>query len=83
MPTVSTWTQDGLIKAGFEGFVPFALVDQAPAGPGVYVVVRGGTDLPTYLERSPAGHFQGHDPTVDLGRLQDAWVADAVVVYIG
>ena len=74
-----------LRNEGFRGFVPFAdLPDvEVPRGPGVYVVVRVSAESPEFLSESPAGRFQGRDPSVPVDRLDAQWVADSPVVYIG
>ena len=79
------WTQDALIDAGFEGFVPFSELptSQVPTAPGVYVVIRvAGTD-PKFLQKSPAGWFKGKDPSVPVTTLENAWVPGSPVVYLG
>ena len=79
------WSRGGLETAGFEGFVPFADLDgdQAPAAPGVYVVVWPGPGLPHFLPASTAGWFNKRDPSVPIAVLQSAWVAQSPVLYIG
>ena len=79
------WTNEGLKTDGFEGFVPFAeLPDTSvPADPGVYVVIRSSTSLPVFNVESTAGWFKGKDPSVLVELLQNAWVPDTVVLYIG
>lgn len=74
-----------LRNEGFRGFVPFAdLPDvEVPRGPGVYVVVRVSAESPEFLSESPAGRFQGRDPSVPVDRLDAQWVADSPVAYIG
>lgn len=79
------WSVGGLQDYGFEGFVRFAdLPDtDVPDGPGVYVVVRSATDVPTFLHESPAGWFKGRNPAVSGARLVTKWVDGASVIYIG
>lgn len=79
------WTLDGLRGFGFEGFRPFADLPGAgvPAQPGVYAVIRAEASPPIFREESIAGWFKGKDPSVDIDRLQAAWVPDAQVLYIG
>lgn len=79
------WTPDALTAAGFEGFVSFTdlPLSPVPAGPGVYVVIRGRVDRPTYHEESQAGWFKGRNPSVTRSQLDAAWVDAARVPYIG
>lgn len=79
------WSRDGLVDAGFKGFITFASLPSAdvPAGPGVYLVLRDVLGSPTFRTRSAAGWFKGKDPGVDGARLRAAWVPPAQVVYIG
>ena len=71
--------------ADFAGWVPFAALPNAnvPTEPGVYVVVRPSSETPTFLERSPAGHFKGRDPTVPVTDLERLWVPGEHLIYIG
>lgn len=70
---------------GFVGWVPFAALPTAnvPTEPGVYVVIRPSDDPPSFLDASPAGHYQGKDPTVSIAELTQLWVPDTRIVYIG
>jgi hypothetical protein len=79
------WTREGLASAGFAGFVRLAdlPVSDAPAVPGVYVVVRQCDGAPEFRSASRAGRFKRRDPSVPWERLEAEWVAGAEVVYIG
>ena len=79
------WTREGLTDAGFEGFVPFSELpgSSVPRGPGVYVVLRDRIDVPTFLGASPAGRFKAKNPSVEAPALEQAWVQEARVLYIG
>lgn len=79
------WDQTAMERRGFEGFVKFANLPRVdvPSRPGVYCVVRCSSALPVFRESSPAGHFKGADPTVDIHDLESNWVPGAGVVYVG
>jgi hypothetical protein len=78
-------TRDMLTDRGFSGFVPFSELSEfgVPMDAGIYVVLRPNLSAPEFLPRSPAGHFQGRDPSVPLDALADAWVDEAVLLYVG
>lgn len=79
------WSREGLADAGFEGFIPFAILPEAtvPSGPGVYVVLLPDDITPNFREASQAGRFKGKDPSVTQPQLAAAWVAGVGVLYIG
>ena len=83
------WTSmAGLHAEGFQGFVTAADLrlqgrDTIPASPGVYLFLRDSPSPPDFLEIGTGGHFKNKDPNVPLARLQDEWVTDARIVYIG
>ncbi|WP_210481521.1 hypothetical protein [Naasia sp. SYSU D00948] len=80
-----TLTQESLTNAGFAGFVPVADLATAtvPAEPGVYVVLREDGNQPAFRAESVGGWFKGHDPSVPVASLDDAWVPDAQLLYVG
>lgn len=83
---IAAWTRDAMQAMGFQGFQPFSALSAAvvPPGPGVYCVVRTiTTGEPTFLPRSPAGHFKGKDPTAPVAELKQLWVTGSEVIYIG
>lgn len=79
------WSVSAFRRAGFSGFVQFEDLPSAdlPRLPGVYLVVREGQGLPTFLDSSPAGWFKGRNPTAERAKLDRAWIPDVPVVYIG
>ena len=80
-----TPTRATLSQSGFEGFVPVADLPTAsiPDVPGVYVVLREEAETPSFRTESVGGWFKDQDPSVAVGALEDAWVPDAQVLYVG
>lgn len=78
-------SQDDLASAGFEGFVPFSELRTAgvPDAAGVYLILRLTEAEPDFRQSSPAGRFQGKDPTVGLEALRTKWVRGTPVLYVG
>lgn len=77
-----------LLDRGFSGFVDVGVLRNdyagaAPKSPGVYAVLRERTQPPEFLEVNPGGHFKGKDPTVPCALLEQSWVPESQVVYIG
>lgn len=72
---------------GFKGFIPGKTLrsnaSSVPSEPGVYIVVRDSECAPTFLATGTGGHFKGKNPNVDISELQDNYVDDSKVVYIG
>ena len=80
--------REHLEKAGFEGFLKIGFLKSdgcksIPKQQGVYVVIRENLYAPSFLEKSIGGHFKGEDPTVEIQELNNRWVNDAYVLYIG
>jgi hypothetical protein len=77
--------RSALEAGGFTGWKHFRDLPSAsvPARRGVYLVLRESLDPPTFLARSPAGHFKGRDPTVPVSTLAAKWVTGARVMNIG
>jgi hypothetical protein len=80
--------RDVLARDGFLGFctvksLRLTRCAEVPAQQGVYVVLRRGFVAPRFLERGSVGLFKGRDPNVAISVLQLAWVATAIVLYVG
>jgi hypothetical protein len=77
--------REALENLGFNGFVTFDRMQNInpPDSPGVYVIYREKEGEPTFLEKNTGGLFKGNDPTVELSVLEEKWVSEASVVYIG
>ncbi len=75
-------------EQGFAGFLSVrdlraSGLREVPRNMGVYLVLRVSDEAQEFLERSPAGHFKGQDPTVPIETLHDHWIDDAIVLNIG
>lgn len=78
----------GLREAGFEGFESVATLRRTrlgsvPSKSGVYAIVRDSRLTPQFLSTSTGGWFKGLDPSDPIDILENNWVKDATVVYIG
>src|SRR4051812_4342723 len=86
MTSEERFTRTALETEGFVGWAPFQAMkakDKVPNSGGVYVVIRGQTEPPEFLQASVGGWFKGKDPTVTPDALETNWVDGAEVVYIG
>ena len=77
-----------LFDRGFLGFIRevelrSGRLSELPSTPGVYAVLREREEKPTFLAQSTGGHFKGKNPTVSISLLQQAWIPECQVVYIG
>ncbi len=77
-----------LKENGFKGFVPFVelLEDDLKTPPkkeGIYMVLYGKKERPSFLPTGTGGFFKGKDPNVSLDTLNQEWVNDTPVIYIG
>lgn len=78
---------ESLKNEGFCGFVSVKSLlnnhSQIPATRGVYMVLRTIMDEPIFLEKGSGGYFKETDPNVAIKILQEKWVYNTPVVYIG
>lgn len=77
-----------LAQSGFGGFATIETLQRSncqevPDEPGVYLVVWPHQGKPTFLEENPGGRFKGKNPTVSRDVLENHWVEEANVIYIG
>lgn len=78
---------DTIKKAGFEGFKKMGelFIDDSviPKVKGVYMVLIPDHSKPQFLQTGTGGRFKEKDPNVTTDKLQENWVDDSLVVYIG
>jgi hypothetical protein len=81
-------TLEGISQNGFEGFKSISALrasncEDVPDHFGVYLIVRKDRAVPTFCEKSTGGHFKRKEPTVQITKLQENWIDDALVLNIG
>lgn len=73
-------------KAGFQGFKSMKelFIDSSdiPKMRGVYLILCPIKKV-EFLQVGTGGHFKGRNPNISISELQENWVEDTVVVYIG
>lgn len=76
-----------LKEYGFEGFLPIKELRSStkliPKVRGVYVVMRIKDTAPDFLSVGTGGFHKGRNPNVSIDELQNNWVEDSQIVYIG
>ena len=50
---------------------------------GIYLVIWNRKDRPEFLDPGTGGYFQYKDPNVRINLLEDHWVDDARIIYVG
>ena len=82
---MTNFDESDLKNRGFLGFRRFRELDllEVPRGPGVYAVLRDGTQIPHVLDASVGGWFKGKDPTMDRDVLTAKLSHAAESLYIG
>lgn len=70
---------------GFAGFRSFEQLDikSVPQVPGIYAVLKPEGFERLFLTKSVGGWFKNHDPSLPQPALEQEWVEDADVLYIG
>lgn len=72
---------------GFIGFIPIKSLkydlDKIPNEPGVYMVILPNRKNISFRTQGTGGYFKGKDPNVSLDKLNDNWVSNTCVAYIG
>lgn len=81
-------TVEVLRQDGFEGFVTVGHLRESecadvPESPGVYLMLMPDDAAPRFLPASPAARARGEDSTVSIAELEENWVPDALVLYVG
>ena len=82
-------TVPGLEKRGFEGFCSIKDLRNAwsmhhpPPHKGVYLVIWDRKDRPEFIDPGTGGYFQDKEPNVSIDKLENHWVEDALIIYVG
>lgn len=78
---------DLLQSNGFEGGISIATLKSScsmlPDKPGVYLITKEIEQQFSFLEVGTGGHYKEKNPNVPIQELQENWVQDTIVVYIG
>jgi hypothetical protein len=54
-----------------------------PPSPGIYLIVRSSECTPEFLPKSTGGWFKDKDPSYPHNMVQENWVEEARVIYVG
>ena len=79
---------NNLSSEGFAGFIKITDLiknncSDVPLKKGIYLVVRNTMQMPKFLAESIGGHFKQRNPTVAICTLENNWVDNSIVLYIG
>jgi len=76
-----------LEKNGFQGFVTISELTKnpalAPTEKGVYMILRESENAPEFSNEGTGGFFKGKNPNVSISELQNNWVNNTPILYIG
>ena len=50
---------------------------------GVYLVLRLADGEPEFINPGTCGHFKNREPNVPISKLEEKWVGDTNILYIG
>jgi hypothetical protein len=80
-------TKTDLKKLGFQGFITIgSLLKNSsilPKVKGVYMILYPTAVAPKFRIFGTGGHFKDKNPNVSLQELQNNWVDDTTIIYIG
>jgi len=80
-------TIEDIKNQGFVGFIKVSDLmrdpSKIPDRPGVYMVLYTASGIPTFIHPGTGGFFKKEDPNKPESFLQQNWVKDTMVVYIG
>jgi hypothetical protein len=70
---------------GFAGFRSFEQLDisRIPQSPGIYVVLKPEDFERLFLTKSVGGRFKRRDPSLLQSALEEEWIEDTDILYIG
>jgi len=83
---MNDWTLDDLNEYGFEGFFKISDlrrdITKIPLERGVYMIINPDK-AKKFIEEGTGGYYNGKNPNVTLGILEDNWVYGSNILYIG
>lgn len=72
---------------GFKGFksINSLIIDNStiPKQKGVYLIIRNDKKAPDFSIEGTGGFFKGKDPNISSEELQENWISDCKVIYVG
>lgn len=75
-----------ILEAGFSKPVSIKEIQEnkslLPKQNGVYIILNLNKEI-KFIEKGTGGYFKGKDPNVKIEILQEKWVNDTNVIYIG
>lgn len=87
MTELSGFERTDLEASGFAGWFPVSEVSaddaNVPVAPGIYVVFSQRRGPGEFLSTNPAGWHKDQDPTVPSTLLEERWIDDAGVLFLG
>ena len=80
-------SKEDLEKEGFTGFKTIRTLMEdrqcIPKEKGVYAVLYIKNKVPTFISRGTGGFFKEKDPNDEIKKLQDKWIDNTHIIYIG
>lgn len=87
MTMIYNETKINLQKLGFEGFTPICTLlkneNPIPKVKGVYIILYPFENKPKFKSIGSGGHFKGKNPNVATEILENNWIKDEPIIYIG
>jgi hypothetical protein len=80
-------TERELKKNGFQGFITIGHLfndrSKLPKEKGVYMILIPSSFIPKFKTVGTGGYFKGKNPNLTLEELQNNWVENESIIYIG
>ena len=78
---------ESIKKSGFNGFITISELKSnstsIPKVKGVYMVLRPDNKIVEFVEKGTGGFFNGEYPNVTIMELENSWIEEAQIIYIG
>lgn len=81
------FSKDDLLKIGFAGFIRLKEIDNDfcifPDYKGLYIIYIEENSNASFCNPGTGGFFKGKNPNVTINELNEKWVEDTNILYIG